>query len=160
MRQQANTSPKAKECLPKSLLPNCEAPSAPGDTDGDWYRAGDHRRLHLVHGRQRLVAILVATEVAMTLMLLIATGLMVKSANQLWRVDPGFDTRDLLTMTISLPNNKFEWRHNVAFSRDVMRSLQAMPEVRDAAVIQGVPMHAGSFGRNVIRMLKSSTFQS
>ena len=29
----------------------------------------------------------------MTLMLLIATGLMVKSANRLWQIDPGFDTR-------------------------------------------------------------------
>ena len=96
-------------------------------------------------GRQRLVAILVASEVAMTLMLLIATGLMVKSANRLWQIDPGFDTQNLLTMTISLPNNKFEWRHNVVFSRQVIRSIEAMPEVRDAAVIQGVPMRAGSF---------------
>jgi putative ABC transport system permease protein len=96
-------------------------------------------------GRRRFVAILVAGEVAMTLTLLITTGLMVKSASRLWRIDPGFETANLLTMTISLPNNKFEWRHNVAFSRDVMRSLRAMPEVRDAAVIQGVPMHAGSF---------------
>jgi putative ABC transport system permease protein len=97
------------------------------------------------HGRQRLVATLVATEVAMTLMLLIATGLMVKSANRLWRVDPGFDTRNLLTMTISLPNNKFEWRHNVVFSRQAILSIEAMPGVRDAAVIGGVPMRAGSF---------------
>ena len=96
-------------------------------------------------GGQRLVAILVASEVAMTLVLLIATGLMVKSANRLWQVDPGFDTHNLLTMTISLPNNKFEWRHNVVFSRQVIRSVQAMPEVRDAAVVQGVPMHAGSY---------------
>jgi putative ABC transport system permease protein len=96
-------------------------------------------------GRQRLVAVLVASEVAMTLMLLIATGLMVKSANQLWQIDPGFDTRNLLTMTISLPNNKFEWRHNVVFSRQVIGSIKAMPEVRDAAVIQGVPMRPGSF---------------
>jgi putative ABC transport system permease protein len=96
-------------------------------------------------GRQRLVALLVASEVAMTLVLLIATGLMVTSANRLWRIDPGFDTQNLLTMTISLPNNKFEWRHNVVFSRQVMRSIGALPEVRDVAVIEGVPMHAGGF---------------
>src|SRR5437763_843493 len=66
-------------------------------------------------------------------------------ANRLWRIDPGFDPRNLLTMTISLPNNKFEWRHNVVFSRQVIRSLEAMPEVRGAAVIQGVPMREGSF---------------
>jgi predicted permease len=103
------------------------------------------RSLTVGHGRQRLVAILVASEVAITLMLLIVTGLMVKSANRLWHIDPGFDTRDLLTMTISLPNNKFEWRHNVVFSRQVIRSIEAMPEVRAAAVIQGVPMRVGSF---------------
>jgi len=97
------------------------------------------------HGRHRLVAILVASEVAMTLMLSIATGLMVKSANRLWHIDPGFDARDLLTMTISLPNNKFEWRHNVVFSRQAIGSIEAMPGVRDAAVIGGVPMRAGSF---------------
>jgi putative ABC transport system permease protein len=96
-------------------------------------------------GKQRLVAFLVASEVAMTLVLLIATGLMVKSANRLWQIDPGFDPQNVLTMTISLPNNKFEWRHNVVFSRQVMRSMGAMPEVRDVAVIEGVPMHAGGF---------------
>ncbi|MGH7486144.1 MAG: FtsX-like permease family protein, partial [bacterium] len=96
-------------------------------------------------GRQRLVAILVAFEVAMTLMLLIATGLMVKSADRLSQIDPGFDPRHLLTMTISLPNNKFEWRHNVVFPRQVIGSIEAMPGIRDAAVIQGVPMRAGSF---------------
>ena len=103
------------------------------------------RSLTAGHGRQRLVAILVAAEVAITLMLLIATGLMVRSANLLWRIDPGFDTRNLLTMTISLPNNKFEWRHNVVFSRQAIRSMEAMPEVSGAAVIQGVPMREGSF---------------
>jgi putative ABC transport system permease protein len=96
-------------------------------------------------GRQRLVAMLVASEVAMTLMLLIATGLMVKSANRLWQTDPGFDPHNLLTMTISLPNNKYEWRHNVVFSRQVIGSIEAMPDVRGAAVIEGVPMRAGSF---------------
>jgi putative ABC transport system permease protein len=96
-------------------------------------------------GRQRLVAILVVAEVAMTLVLLIVMGLMVKSANHLWHVDPGFDSEHLLTMTISLPNNKFEWRHNVVFSRQVIGAIEAMPGVRAAAVIQGVPMRAGSF---------------
>src|SRR5207237_7636286 len=34
--------------------------------------------------------------------------------------------------------------YNVVFSRQVIGSIEAMPEVRDAAVIQGVPMRAGS----------------
>jgi predicted permease len=96
-------------------------------------------------GRQRLVGLLVASEVAMTLVLLIATSLMVTSANRLRQVDPGFDTQNLLTMSISLPNNKFEWRHNVVFSRQVMGSIGAMPEVRVVGVIEGAPMHPGGF---------------
>jgi putative ABC transport system permease protein len=123
------------------IIPALRVSSAnPGDAmklDGRSSTAG--------RGRQRLVAVLVASEVAMTLMLLIATGLMVKSANRLWQIDPGFDAEQLLTMTISLPNNKFEWRHNVVFSRQAIDSIEAMPEVRGAAVIQGVPMRAGSF---------------
>ena len=95
--------------------------------------------------QHHVVAILIASEVGMTLVLLIGTALMIESARRLWQIDPGFDTRNLLTMTISLPNNKFEWRHNVVFSRQVMRSIQGMPGIRDAAVIEGVPMHPGSF---------------
>jgi putative ABC transport system permease protein len=70
---------------------------------------------------------------------------MVKSAVRLSQIDPGFDPQHLLTMTISLPNNKFEWRHNVVFSRQVIGSIEVIPGIRDAAVIQGVPMRAGSF---------------
>jgi putative ABC transport system permease protein len=96
-------------------------------------------------GRQRIVAVLVASQVAMALVLLIATSLMARSANRLWQIDPGFDARNLLTMTISLPNNKYEWRHNVVFSREVIRSIESMKEVRNAAVVQGLPLHTGSF---------------
>jgi len=95
--------------------------------------------------RNRIAGALVASEVAMTIVLLIGTGLMVKSAAQLWQVDPGFDPHNLLTMTISLPNNKFDWKHNVVFSRQVIESVKAMAQVRNAAVIQGVPMRSGSF---------------
>jgi predicted permease len=95
--------------------------------------------------RRRAVGVLVAAEVALTLVLLISTGLMVKSAARLWEVDPGFNPDHVLTMTISLPNNKFEWRHNVVFSRSVIASVKPLTSVRDAAVIQGVPMRAGSF---------------
>jgi len=123
------------------IIPALRVSSAdPGDTmrvEGRTSTAG--------RGRHRVVAILVGSEVAMTLMLLIVTGLMIKSANRLWQVDPGFDTTNLLTMTISLPNNKFEWRHNVVFSHQVIDLMKMLPAVREAAVIQGVPMQSGGF---------------
>jgi putative ABC transport system permease protein len=131
----------ALTALITGLVPALRISSAsPGDAmrlEGRSFTAG--------RGRQRLIAVLVASEVAMTLVLLIATGLMVQSASRLSHIDPGFATHNLLTMTISLPNNKFEWRHNVVFSRQVIDSIKAMPHVRDAAVIEGVPMRGGGF---------------
>jgi putative ABC transport system permease protein len=95
--------------------------------------------------RNRIVSALVTTEVAVALVLLIATGLMLKSARQMLSVDPGFDPNNLLTMTMSLPNNKFEWKHNVVFSREVIDAVNALPGVTGVAVAQGVPMKPGTF---------------
>jgi predicted permease len=53
-------------------------------------------------------------------------------------------------MTISLPNNKFDWQHNVRFERDVTAAVKALPEVGDAAAIQGVPMRSGGFWTSFI----------
>src|SRR5918911_5185378 len=55
------------------------------------------------------------------------------------------DLEIVLTMTISPPNNMFEWRHSVSFFRDVMNAVKTNPVVTDAAVIQGVPMRPGGF---------------
>src|SRR5262249_47801184 len=81
----------------------------------------------------------------LTMVLLVGTGLLIKSAARLLRVEPGFNSQNLLTMTISLPNNKFDWQHNVVFSRDVVNAVKTNPVVADAAVIQGVPMRPGGF---------------
>jgi predicted permease len=47
-------------------------------------------------------------------------------------------------MTVSLPENKFDWNHNAVFARQVIDAVRSLPSVRDAAVIQGVPMRDGS----------------
>lgn len=94
---------------------------------------------------RRTVAMLVISEVSMTLMLLIGTGLLVKSLSKLWNVNPGFDPDHLLTMTISLPNNKFDWQHNSVFGRQVIDAVEQLPFVDKAAVVQGIPMRSGSF---------------
>ena len=95
--------------------------------------------------QHRAIGALTAAQVALTVILLVSTGLLLRSADHLWHVDPGFDPRNVLTMTISLPNNKFDWQHNVEFEREVTASIKTLPGVRDAAAIQGVPMRAGGF---------------
>ena len=93
----------------------------------------------------RAIDLLVASQVALTIVLLVSTGLLFKSAAHLLAVEPGFNPRNILTMTISLPNNKFDWQHNVVFSRDVVNAVKTNPAVTAAAVIQGVPMRPGGF---------------
>lgn len=95
--------------------------------------------------RKRLVAMFVSAEVALALMLLLGAGLLVRSALHAWQVDPGFNPNKLLTMTVSLPENKFEWNHNAVFAREVIESVRSLPSVRNATVIQGLPMRSGSF---------------
>jgi putative ABC transport system permease protein len=91
------------------------------------------------------VSVIVAAQAALTIVLLVSTALLFTSAAHLLKVEPGFVSHDILTMTISLPNNKFEWRHNVIFSRNVVNAVKTNSVVTDAAVIQGVPMRPGGF---------------
>jgi len=98
----------------------------------------------------RAIHLLVASQVALTMVLLVSTGLLVKSAVHVAAIAPGFDSRNVLTMTISLPVNKFEFRHNTVFSRDVINAVKTNPAVTNAAVIQGVPMRPGGFRTSFI----------
>jgi putative ABC transport system permease protein len=93
----------------------------------------------------RLVSALVSGEVALAVMLVSGAGLLVRSALQASRVDAGFDPENVLTMAVSLPENKFEWRHNAAFAEKVVEAARSRPSVVGAAVIQGLPLRSGSF---------------
>ncbi|MDE0179544.1 MAG: ABC transporter permease [Gammaproteobacteria bacterium] len=101
--------------------------------------------------RRRLVGILVAAEVALTMVLLVGAGLLVRSALRAAGMETGFNSANLLTMTVSLPENKFDWGHNAVFAREVIDAVRSLPSITGAAVVQGVPMSAGGFfGSGVI----------
>jgi putative ABC transport system permease protein len=94
---------------------------------------------------RRSVSMLTSVQAAATIVLLVSTGLLARSAQRLWRVNPGFNGADVLTMTISLPANEYDWQHNVVFEREVAQAVRALPAVRDVATIEGVPMRVGGF---------------
>jgi len=86
-------------------------------------------------------AVLVATQVALALVLLVATGLMSRSFLELVRYDPGFETGDRLTFRVGLsPHSYPDDRSSVAFHREALDRLAAIPGVEVAGVIDCLPL--------------------
>lgn len=84
---------------------------------------------------------LVAAEIALSLLLLVGAGLLLKSLVGLVRVDPGFDPSDVLTMQIELPEARYPEEHQPpAFYGELYRRLAALPGVDAAGGIFLLPL--------------------
>jgi len=93
----------------------------------------------------RLRGALVASEIALSLVLLVAAGLLVRTFVNLVRTDPGFETRGLLTAEIWLTGSRYDSTGAVAgFYGDLTDQLAAYPGVEGAAVVEaGIPLQRG-----------------
>jgi putative ABC transport system permease protein len=91
--------------------------------------------------RQRLRAVLVALEVAMSVVLLISAGLLIRAVWRVQSVDPGFASRNVLTLQTALPRPKYDSpvRRKEFYDR-VLALIRALPGVQGAAYITGLPM--------------------
>ena len=93
------------------------------------------------HTRARLKGLLVVGQVALSLVLLISAGLLLRSFSTLSNVDPGFDPRNVLTMNISLPSTKYAKPDQpIAFFDELVRRVSALPGVRGAAISAALPL--------------------
>jgi putative ABC transport system permease protein len=96
-------------------------------------------------GGHRTRGALVALEVALSLVLLVGAGLMVRSLWELRGVDPGFDPRGVLTMTVALPETRYPLpAERDAFAERVLERLRALPGVLSAAAVDSLPLTGGS----------------
>lgn len=92
-------------------------------------------------GTRRL---LVVSEVALSLVLLIGAGLMIRSLWELSKVQPGFDPHNVLTLTVPLPPNRYSSpAGQISFFQDVLRRIRALPRVDSAGVIDSLPLNGG-----------------
>jgi putative ABC transport system permease protein len=102
--------------------------------------------------RLRLRRALVAAEVALSLLLLVGAGLLIKSFMRLQRVDAGFDPSGVLTMRIVVPAARYPQPDQVRnFYREVLRRVSALPGVAKAGLNNGLPLSgAGGSGTTTI----------
>jgi putative ABC transport system permease protein len=96
-------------------------------------------RLSIGAGGRRLRQGFVVAELALALVLLAGAGLLGRSVARLRGVDPGFDTRDVLTMRLSLPGTKYEREQIAPFFEDLRQRLTAVPGVRGVAASTQYP---------------------
>ena len=90
-------------------------------------------------GRTR--SVLVVSEVALSLMLLVGAGLMIRSLWQLSAVDPGFDPHNVLTMTMVVTGNKYSRPiDEIAFYDRVLSQVRSLPGVTSAGLIDTLPI--------------------
>lgn len=84
---------------------------------------------------------LILLEVAVSLVLLVGAGLMIRSFGALQEVDPGFSTEGLLTFRLSLPDDAYpDDESQTAFYRDLEERLGALPGVMAVSAISQLPL--------------------
>lgn len=85
--------------------------------------------------------ILVVAEVALSLVLLVGAGLMIRSFQQLQNVAPGFDSHGVLTMTAAVARAKFSQPQQfINFFEQVLERTRSLPGVEAAGVIDDIPL--------------------
>lgn len=83
-----------------------------------------------------------AGEIALTVMLLVASGLLARSLTRLVSVDPGFDPRNLATVEVALPDARYGWEMGGAawrFTDQVLREMEGIPGVIAVSASSNLP---------------------
>jgi predicted permease len=91
----------------------------------------------------RLRSGLLVAEVALSLVLLIAAGLLLTSFSRLQRVQPGFDPEGVFTAQLVLPQQRYSPEKLVAFYEQLYRRLATLPGSTSAALTDRVPLTGG-----------------
>ncbi|HKE59022.1 MAG TPA: ABC transporter permease [Pyrinomonadaceae bacterium] len=94
--------------------------------------------------KQRTRKALVISEVALSLVLLIGAGLMIRSFWKLQNIDPGFDTHNALTMSVMLTPTRYSEPHQqLAFLDRALEQIRALPGVVSVGATTTVPLMGG-----------------
>src|SRR5262249_20284690 len=93
-----------------------------------------------------LRTLLVVSQVALSMVLLIGSGLLLRNFLQLRAESPGFDASRLLTMGITLPPSRYANIAQVtAFTDELLRQVGPLPGVQSAAIASALPVNPWRF---------------
>lgn len=101
-------------------------------------------------GTHYLRNVFVVTQVALALVLLVGAGLLVKSFTRLQSVEPGFNSKDLLTVRVNLPFAKYDTdQKRIDFYQQALTQMRSIPGVESAGAINTAPFTGLYPGTNV-----------
>jgi predicted permease len=91
----------------------------------------------------KLRKLLVVSELALSLVLLISAGLLIRSFISVERVNPGFDAQNVLSMRVSLAGTSYKGDRTEIFYRELLDRVRRIPGVKSAAVADNLPLSGG-----------------
>ena len=127
-------------------------------------------------GQHNLHHWLVVAETAIGLVLLVGSGLLIRSFVRVLHVDPGFDPRHVLTASLNLPANSYDRQKKIQFYNQLLSRVSASPGVKSASAgwplplsdsnasisfeIQGRPMPPGDWPSEAVSIVTADFFQT
>jgi putative ABC transport system permease protein len=91
--------------------------------------------------RRRARSLLIVAEVALSVVLLVGAGLLIRSFLALQRVDPGYDASDVLTFELSIPSEKYPGgASRRSLFRELRERLQTLPGVTTVGLVSQLPL--------------------
>ncbi len=101
------------------------------------------------YSRSRLRSALVVAQLALSLMILISAGLMVRALQQLQTMSPGFDPGNALSVSFDLGLQGYDKEKGQQFYRQVVERVESLPGVKSAAITTNIPLSLNYSSNNI-----------
>jgi putative ABC transport system permease protein len=97
-------------------------------------------------GENSTRSVLIISEIALALMLLVGAGLLLRSFFRLSNVSPGFDASNVLTLEVTLPEVKYPDARRAAFFEQIVERIAVLPGVETAGIAGSLPIVGSTTG--------------